>query len=423
MFSREPAVTGAGLAARITGSPIGRLAFLLIGLSAASTDRAAYALDSTAVQESHFSALDAAPAASPAGDQGTEIEAAGGARGIWVDRGTLLMRPTSGRAWERVLEDAERDHGTANIADQDSNHDVFTLAAALACARADRHCDKARAGVLSAIGTESGARWLAVGRNLGAYIIAADLLNLRGDGLPDSDGTRMQTWVETWLDKELLDNHSSSLRPIAPFHSSTNAAIQEGFAYVAVAAYLRDVVALERAWNAFRTFVCDPTAPDEERIHLDPAVTDGWAHDARRPCAVNPAGSRKTVSTGLPGAGGTYSIDGALIGDMRRGGQFQWRPLYTSYPWVGLEGMIPAAVMLDQAGYPAFEAADRAVLRTHEFLWQLRNSTGDARWFDGTRGREIVQLVNAVYHTSFPVNDVAGIGRTVGYTSWTHPTW
>jgi hypothetical protein len=100
---------------------------------------------------------------------------------------------------------------------------------------------------------------------------------------------------------------------------------------------------------------------------------------------------------------------------------FQWNPVYTSYPWVGLEGMIPAAVVLDRAGYPAFDVADRAVLRTHEFLWELRTSTGDTRWFDGTRSREIVHLVNAAYHTSFPVNDVTGGGRTVGYTAWTHP--
>jgi hypothetical protein len=107
---------------------------------------------------------------------------------------------------------------------------------------------------------------------------------------------------------------------------------------------------------------------------------------------------------------------------MRRGGVFRWKPGYTSYPWVGLEGLIPAAMILDRAGYPAFEVADRAVLRTLDYLWQLRASTGDARWFDGTRSREIVQLVNAVYRTSFPVNDVPGVGRTVGYTAWTHPT-
>ena len=359
-----------------------------------------------------------------AGDLDADVSKPEGERadGVWVDPVQLMQRPTSGIAWERMLADAGRDHGRANIADQDSNHDVYTLAAAFVCVRAGQHCEKARQGVLDAIGTESGARWLAAGRNLGAYVIAADVLNMRADGVPDSDGTRVHEWIESWLGKELLENHSSELRAIQPFHAGNNAAVQEGFAYVAVAAYLREGVALDRAWNAFRTFVCDAGAPDHERIDLEPAVLDGWTHDVRRPCAVNPTGARKTVPLGLGGAGGTYSVDGALVGDMRRGGVFQWRPAFTSLPWVGLEGLVPAAVVLDRAGYPAFEVADRAILRAHEYLWLLRSTTGDPRWFDGTRAREIVHLVNAYYRTSYPVNDVTGGGRTVGYTAWTHPT-
>ena len=349
--------------------------------------------------------------------------AAGQVAGIWVDRAHLMQLPTAGAAWDRVLADAAADPGRANIADQDSNHDVYTLAAALACVRAGQHCAKARAGVMDAMGTEAGARWLAVGRNLGAYVIAADLLNLRSDGNSSSDGSTVQRWIEGWLTKRLLDNNSSELRRVEPFATSANASAQEGFAFLTVAAYLRDRSAMERGWNAFRTFACDPTATDVEHIDLIRPVQDGWAHDDDAPCAVNPAGARKTVPMGLPGAGRSYRIDGALIGDMRRGGVFQWEPRYTSYPWVGLEGFVPAAVVLHRAGYPAFQVANEAVLRTHDYLWELRKETGDADWFDGTRSREIVHLVNAVYGASFPVNDVAGAGRTVGYTSWTHATW
>jgi hypothetical protein len=413
----------------MSAAPIGRLAFLVVVPSIVSTASAAgAALVSATLQESEFANIESGATGTASATvvrdmfAGTSrTDAGGGRQGIWVDPAQLMSQPMSGLAWERLLEDAARDHGRANIADQDSNHDVYTLAAALVCARASQHCDKARQGVLDAIGTEVGARWLAVGRNLGAYVIAADVLNMRADGVPDSDGTRVEAWIEGWLSKELLENNSSERRAMRPFHSGINAAAQEGFAFVAVAAYLRQGAALDRAWDAFRTFVCDPGAPDNEHISLDPAVKDGWTHDGQRPCAVNPSGARKTVSSGLRGAGGTYSIDGALVGDMRRGGVFQWKPSYTSYPWVGLEGLVPAAVMLSRAGYPAFEAADRAVLRTHEYLWQLRNATGEPRWFDGMRAREIVQLVNVFYRTSFPVQDVTDGGATVGYTAWTHP--
>jgi hypothetical protein len=344
-----------------------------------------------------------------------------GTRGIWVDRAVLMSRPTRGDDWEQLLTDARRDAGRANIADQDSNHDVLTLADALVCVRLGEHCEEAREGVLAAIGTEAGARWLAVGRNLGSYVIAADLLDLREGGVHGADGAVVQRWIEGWMSKELADNNTDTRRRFAPFHSGANAAAQEGFAYAAVAAYLRDEAALRRAWDAFRTFVCDPAAPDRERIDLMRPVRDGWTHDDREPCAINPAGTEKLVPSGTAGEGRRRRIDGALVADMRRGGVFQSVPTYTQYPWVGLEGLVPAAVILERAGYPAFEVGDRAVLRSLEYLRYLREETNEPRWFDGVRAREIVHLVNAAYGTSLPVSRAIAGGRTVGYTGWTHP--
>ena len=344
-----------------------------------------------------------------------------GLPGIWIGREDLMQRPTAGAAWEALSRDAGRDPGPADISDQDSRHDVFTLAAALVCVRTGRHCEKARQGVLDAIGTEEGARWLAVGRNLGAYVIAADLLDLRADGAPDSDGTRVERWIESWLVERLRDNNDPTvLRTISPFHSGANAAAQEGFVHAAVAAYLGNRSELDRAWDAFRRFACDPAAPDRDQIYLEPPVRDGWAHDARRPCAVNPRGSTRLAPL-LSLRGGVFQrLDGAIIADMRRGGEYEWPPGYTSYPWVGLEGLVPAAVILHRAGYPAFEVADRAVLRAADYLWFLRTSTGDDRWFDGERAAEIVHLLNVAYGTSYPVAGAVGAGRTVGYTDWTH---
>jgi hypothetical protein len=343
-----------------------------------------------------------------------------GTRGIWVDRAELMRRPTRGGEWERLLADARRDAGRPNIADQDSNHDVLTLADALVCVRLGEHCEEARAGVLAAVGTEAGARWLAVGRNLGAYVIAADLLDLREGGVHGGDGAVVQRWIESWLSKELPDNNTGTPRRFAPFHSGANAAAQEGFAFAAVAAYLRDEAALRRAWDAYRTFVCDPTAPDRERIDLVRPVRDGWTHDDREPCAINPAGTEKLVPSGA-GERTRLRIDGALVADMRRGGVFQAEPIYTQYPWVGLEGLVPAAVILDRAGFPAFEVGDRAVLRSLEYLLYLREETNEPRWFDGVRAREIVHLVNVAYGMSLPASHPIGGGRTVGYTGWTHP--
>jgi hypothetical protein len=352
--------------------------------------------------------------------------------GIWTSAAELAARPTSGPDWDRLLSDAARDAGVADIGDQDSRHDVYTLAAALVCVRTGEYCGKARRGVLDAMYTEEDpsdadgdwipmARWMAVGRNLGSYVIAADLLDLRRGGGTGTDGERVQEWIESFLTKDLMDSNDRTLeRGWEPFSSGSNGAAQQGFAYAAVVAYLGDRSGLDFIWQAFRTFVCDAGAVDVTNIYLTPPVRDGWT-DRASPCAVNPKGSTMRVPSGLRGAGRTYRIDGSLSADMRRGGVFQWEPGYTQYPWVGLEGLVPAAVILERAGYPAFAAGDRAVLRTHEYLSWLRNRTGDTRWFDGVRASEIVHLVNVAYGVRFPINRTTGQGRTVGYTGWTHP--
>ena len=333
--------------------------------------------------------------------------------------------PSTGAAWKRLLADAQADPGQADVADQDSGHDVATLAAALACVRTagPELCGKARTGVVSAIGTERGGRWLAVGRNLTAYVIAADVLGLRADGDPASAGSRVEAWIRGFLTERLADNNSGEPIGFIPFASGSNASAQEGAAFAAVAAYLGDRPALQRAWDAFRTYTCDSSGPDREHIDLHHGVEAGWAYDDRQPCAVNPAGATKAIPEGRPGAGQTRPIGGAIINDMARGGDFAWPPGATQYPWTGLEGLVPAAVILERAGYPAFAAGDRAVLRAAEYLWYLQLATRSGAWFHERRSSEIVQLVNVAYGSHFPLDaaDRRGTHRSDTPTGRTRP--
>jgi len=99
--------------------------------------------------------------------------------GIWVSREELSRLPMAGPAWAQLKATADGDLGKADIANQDSNHDLRTLAAALVYART---CDqsyraKAADAVMAAIETENNDRTLALGRNLVSYVLAADLID------------------------------------------------------------------------------------------------------------------------------------------------------------------------------------------------------------------------------------------------------
>ena len=102
------------------------------------------------------------------------------AGGIWVSRGEIASRPASGPAWTAMKAAADGAGAAGGVANQDSDDDVQTLAAALVAARTGSaaYREKAGRGSPRAIGSEAGGRTLALGRNLPGYVIAADVIDL-----------------------------------------------------------------------------------------------------------------------------------------------------------------------------------------------------------------------------------------------------
>jgi hypothetical protein len=350
------------------------------------------------------------PATSGPATPSTTPPAIRSGNGIWIGAAELAALPMSGAAWDSLLSRAEGPLGRADIADANSVHDTATLATALAAVRTGRPDlrDKAEAALGAAIDTEDGGNWLAVGRNVGAYAIAADVLDLRADGNRESVGSRVQAWLARFLTRTLEHNNEGTQITLrdAAWNSGSNASAQEGFVHAAVAAYLGDASELAWAWDGFRRYAGDRTSPH----HLT-ANDESWQVDPDDPVGIQDAGATKEGCR----------LDGAIANDMSRGGSFRCEPRYTQYPWVGLEGAVPAAVVLGRAGFPAFDVGDKALDRALDYLWDVRQVTGKERWFDGDRAAEIVHLVNWAYGSTFLVSTPTGEGRTVGWTDWTHP--
>ncbi len=327
---------------------------------------------------------------------------------IWLSKEEIMALPTSGEAWESVLSAAKAASASgAKLTDQNSTHDTATLAAALAGVRLYPNdtalIEKARSALVSLIDTESG-RWLAIGRNLGSYIIAADLLEMVGGA---GDGVR--EWLERFYTRTLEHNNSGkqiTFRETA-WSSGSNASAQEGFVYAALSAYLGKEEGLAWSWDGFRRYCGDRTSPVKMTSN-----DDGWQFKPEDPVGIQDAGAQKNGCR----------LDGAIGNDMSRGGSFSCTPKMTNYPWVGLEGAVPAALILHRAGYPAFEIMQKALFRAGSYLWELRQKTGNAEWFDDKRAPETKHLLNVAYGQDWPARKPVGAGRILGYTDWTHAT-
>jgi Alginate lyase len=343
------------------------------------------------------------------------------AEGIWISGAELQRLPTSGPAWERLKEAADSGLRQRKIANQDSNHDVKTLAVALVYARTGEasYREKAADAISFAIGTEEGGNTLALGRNLLSYVIAADLIDFQAfDPVREAE---FRDWLRSVRHEELGSEALADQTLIGTAErSASNWGGMAGASRVAVAAYLGDRKDIARAAKVMKGWLGDRSAypgipgphygPDDvgEGFHSGGSNEDlSWQADPSRPRGVNPKGSAKDG----------HSIDGALPDDMRRGGNFSWPPPYTQYPREALSGYVPLAELLYRQGYDVYSWEDRALLRATRFLFELEQEFPEEDWWEPDV--PAYWIINYRYGTSFPV-DGSGLGRNVEWTDWTH---
>jgi hypothetical protein len=317
--------------------------------------------------------------------------------GIWTTPAELASRPMSGPAWKALKAAADGGLGQANIADQNSQHDVDTLGVALVYARTGiaSYRAKAAAAIASAIGTERGGRTLALGRNLASYVIAADLVGLsQFDPALDA---RFRAWLsavrtESLDGLTLIETHEK--RP-------NNWGTMAGASREAVDVYLGDTADLDRAAKVF-----DGWAGDRSAYAGFDYGDLSWQTDPRNPVGVLPAGATM----------GGLAVDGAMPDDMRRGCGFSVPPCHTNYAWEAMQGAVVQATILSRRGYDAWNWQNRAILRAVSFISRLDGQYGS--WWAATDDEWQPWIINRVYGTRFPTRAAGGPGKIMGWTDW-----
>jgi hypothetical protein len=318
-------------------------------------------------------------------------------KGIWTSKTELAKLPTSGSAWKQLKAAADETSLYPDLSDRGGETNIVILAKALVYARTgeDKYRSQVRAAlkIIASQNTEDGGNILPVGRNLVAYVVAADLIEL-----PNYDAAldlQFRNKLRELLDKNVDGDSLQSTHETRANNFGTHA----GASRAAVAVYLGDDSELERTAKVFRGWLGDRSAYSGFNYSDDLS----WQCDPTKPVGVNPSGCVK----------GGRDIDGAIPEEMRRGGSFQWPPLETGYPWGGLQGAVVQAAILHRAGYPAWEWEDQALLRAVQFLYEIGwQAEGDDEWQ--------IWLINRAYGTSFPAAFPAQPGKNMGFTDWTH---
>jgi len=332
---------------------------------------------------------------------------------MWISRAEVKRLPMQGTAWDVLKAAADSDLGVPEISDQDSGHDVRTLAVALVYARTgDRqYREKAADAISSAVGTERGGEALALARNLLSYVIAAELIDFKAyDRTRES---RFRSWLMKVRTEPLGSKTDSDQTLVGLYGRPNNIGGMAGASRVAAAVYLRDESDLARAALVMKAWLGDrsvyPGIDGGKGLRFGGPESDlSWQADPSAPVGVNPKGATK----------GGHVISGALPDDMRRGGPFRWPPIHTRYAREALSGYVAMAELLYRQGYPVYGWSDRALLRATRFLWKLDRAFPNEGWWEPDI--PIYWVVNYRYRGRFPVTVATGGGRNVGWTSWTH---
>ncbi len=311
-----------------------------------------------------------APTAVPATPAPTAVavrpSGSGAVGSILVSRDRLMSLPTSGAAWQAMVNEANGFSGV-NLNNQDDNNDVKLLAWALVTARTGGDVGPIYQALSRVPGTE-GDNMLALGRNLAPVVLAADLVGYRDPGFVN--------WLRGVTRANIGGRTLISTHEDRPNNWGTHA----GASRVAADIYLGDTADLGRAAAVFRGWLGERSAyAGFSYGELD------WQSNPSAPVGINPRGAK------IDG----HSVDGVLPDDLRRSGGFTWPPPAENYVYEALQGAILQAELLSRAGYASYQWGDSALARAYAWLYNVAAfpAEGDDSWQP--------HLVNARYGTGY----------------------
>ena len=329
---------------------------------------------------------------------------------LLMPKAELLARPVSGSAWTALKAVADGSFSTPNMCDQNSKHHLQTLAAALVYARTGTasYQAKAQSAIMAALPTQKvgcSNAVLALGRQLMAYVLAADLTSLR----TSSSGPAFATWLSAIRTKNIGGHSIWTSIKYTHENSPNNWGAYAGASRIAADRYLGDATDLGAATKVTQGFLGDRTSYAGFNQNLSSAgLTWSCSGSVTTYTPVNPACTKSSIN-----------VDGGVVSDISRGGSLKWTPPDPGIPYQldAIQGLGFQVELLYRGGSTSAWSWSSSALKRMAAIVTRSAASGGTGWNATQTARQMPWLLNRRYGLALPTT-ATGIGRLIGFTDW-----
>jgi hypothetical protein len=339
--------------------------------------------------------------------------------GMWISYDELMNLPMSGASWDKIRTAAYGSWGAADLQYPTNKHAIYTLAGALVSTRNGDTAlrSKVRDGILAAKRSlDESTEWqsengvLSAGRQIGAYVIAADLINLQVyDAAADNE---FRGWLSP-IRTTNIGTHSRWDNLTYTCENSTgNWNTFACASRIAASIYLGDTADVNRSALIIRALLGERSAYPADApgrngyFEHTAAYQASWACNDQAWTGVNPSCAKSGVN-----------VDGVLVEDASRGGGCcTLQGDGVMYSWESLQGLFVSTELLYRTGSYGnpYSWSNNALKRSLDLMQR-------SGWTMSPAATYVPWLANARYGTCYPMS-TDGNGRIMSWGDWLYAT-
>jgi len=311
-----------------------------------------------------------------------------------ISRSDLMSLPTSGAAWDAVKASADA-NASPDLCNQDNKADVNALAAGIVYARTGDAAYKTKAVSLINQAMQSQRNGcnnaiLAMGRQLGGYVLAADFAGYRDPAF--------LAWLETIVTQEVGGHSRWHQLRFTAYDSASNWGVHALASVTTVDIFLNRTADIDKDWQTFASY----GVAYGGQFNTASSFNEDWS------CHPVKVKDKLPIAINTPCIKSGINLDGAPVEDSSRSAFSS----YSTYIHESLQGYAVMAQLWSRTGREGWTVNNGQVCRAAQF----GNRAGKLN--DSSVSYFVAHMANKFCGLNLPTKSPTSGGRMFGFSDY-----